>query len=72
MQGKIATESNDKLDTPVNLTVPKPGALRDGAPFRDWVLPTFLERVRHRLKGVSDGDRQMLSILGCVAMVRLS
>jgi hypothetical protein len=46
----------------------KPGALRNGAPFRDWVLPTFVERVRRRLKGVSDGDRQMVNILGCVAI----
>jgi transposase len=46
----------------------KPGALCNGAPFRDWVLPTFVERVRRRLKGVSDGDRQMVNILGCVAI----
>jgi hypothetical protein len=24
----------------------KPGALRNGAPFKDWVLPVALERVR--------------------------
>ena len=29
----------------------KPGALRNGAPFRDWVLPAALERVRRRLAG---------------------
>src|SRR6201992_2183742 len=27
----------------------KPGALRNGAPFRDWPLPTNLERVRRKL-----------------------
>ncbi len=27
------------------------GALRNGAPFKDWVLPASLERVRRKLKG---------------------
>ena len=44
----------------------KPGALRNGAPFQDWVLPSAMERVRRRLKAVDDGDRQMVAILGCV------
>ena len=30
----------------------KPGALRNGAPFKDWVLPAGLERVRRKLAGV--------------------
>ena len=29
----------------------KPGALRNGAPFKDWVLPTALDRVRRKLAG---------------------
>jgi hypothetical protein len=29
----------------------KPGALRNGAPFKDWLLPTHLEHVRRRLRG---------------------
>jgi transposase len=41
----------------------KPGALRNGAPFKDWVLPAALDRVRHRLAGSNDGDRQMVKIL---------
>ena len=41
----------------------KPGALRNGAPFKDWLLPTSLERVRRKLKNVDDGDRQMVAIL---------
>jgi hypothetical protein len=45
----------------------KPGALRNGAPFRDWVLPTAIATIRRKLKGVSDGDKQMVSILGCVS-----
>ncbi|MDI7925266.1 Mu transposase domain-containing protein, partial [Ferirhizobium litorale] len=42
----------------------KPGALRNGAPFREWVLPAAMEKVRRRLKSVHDGDRQMVTILG--------
>jgi transposase len=46
----------------------KPGALRNGAPFKDWVLPAALERVRRRLAGSDDGDRQMVAILAAVLM----
>jgi transposase len=44
----------------------KPGALRNGAPFKDWVLPAAIERVRRRLRGSHDGDRQMVAILSAV------
>jgi transposase len=44
----------------------KPGAWRNGAPFKDWVLPGALERVRRKLAGVGDGDRQMVDILTAV------
>ena len=44
----------------------KPGALRNGAPFKHWVLPAALERVRRKLRAASDGDRQMVQILGAV------
>ena len=44
----------------------KPGALRNGAPFKDWVLPGALEQIRRKLQGSSDGDRQMVKILGAV------
>jgi transposase len=44
----------------------KPGAWRNGAPFKDWLLPGALERVRRRLAGVGDGDRQMVDILTAV------
>jgi hypothetical protein len=43
-----------------------PGAWRNGAPFKDWLLPGALERVRRRLAGVGDGDRQMVDILTAV------
>jgi transposase len=44
----------------------KPGALRNGAPFKDWLLPASLERVRCKLKGSDDGDRQMVKVLSAV------
>jgi transposase len=44
----------------------KPGALRNGAPFRDWVLPAALERIRRKLAGTDDGDRQMVAVLAAV------
>jgi transposase len=44
----------------------KPGALRNGAPFKDWLLPTNIERVRRKLKGSDDGDRQMVKVLSAV------
>jgi hypothetical protein len=44
----------------------KPGALRNGAPFKDGLLPASLERVRRMLKGSDDGDRQMVKILSAV------
>ena len=44
----------------------KPGALRNGAPFKDWPLPASIERVRRKLKATDDGDRQMVKILTAV------
>jgi transposase len=44
----------------------KPGALRNGAPFKDWVLPGAMERVRRKLAGADDGNRQMVDILTAV------
>jgi hypothetical protein len=40
--------------------------LRNGAPFKDWVLPAAMERVRRKLAGVDDGNRQMVDILTAV------
>jgi transposase len=50
----------------------KPGALRNGAPFKDWLLPASLERVRRQLCGSDDGDRQMVAILSAVLTEGLS
>jgi len=55
----------------------KPGALRNGAPFKNWVLPASLEQVRRKLRERAlvahdkrslsdDGDRQMVAILAAV------
>jgi len=50
----------------VHVLARKPGALRNGAPFKDWVLPAALDRVRRKLAGSADGDRQMVEILTAV------
>ena len=44
----------------------KPGALRNGAPFRDWKLPRALARLRTRLAGHDDRDRQFVTVLTAV------
>ena len=44
----------------------KPGALRNGAPFKGWELPGALGRVHRKLKGAKDGDRQMVDLLAAV------
>lgn len=44
----------------------KPGALRNGAPFKGWVLPSNLGQVRRRLGASDDADRQMVKILTAV------
>ena len=49
----------------------KPGALRNGAPFKDWNLPASMTRLRERLTRHSDGDRQFVDILSMVALYGL-
>src|SRR5260370_39541720 len=44
----------------------KPGALRNGAPLKDWDLPPALTQVRAKLKQHTDGDRQLVKVLGAV------
>ncbi len=44
----------------------KPGALRNGAPFKGWQLAGALGRIRARLTGCDDGDRQFVRILAAV------
>jgi hypothetical protein len=40
----------------------KPGALRNGAPFKDWELPAGLAEVRRKLQGHADGDRRAIAL----------
>jgi transposase len=46
--------------------VRKPGALRNGAPFKDWELPPGLAQVREKLAHHPDADRQFVKVLGAV------
>ncbi|SDR63927.1 Transposase [Rhizobiales bacterium GAS113] len=62
--GRDRTISNPWHYVPV--LARKPGALRNGAPFKDWVLPAGLDRVRRKLTGATDGDRQFVDILAAV------
>lgn len=41
----------------------KPGALRNGAPFKHWKLPDSLTNIRKMLSAYSDGDKQFIRIL---------
>ena len=49
----------------------KPGALRNGAPFKDWALPVAIERTLERLKSYNDWDRQSVDILAMVPLYGL-
>jgi len=47
----------------------KPGALRNGAPFREWGLPESLDRIGRLLQQrYPDGDRQYVGILQAVPL----
>jgi transposase len=46
--------------------VRKPGALRNGAPFKDWDLPSGLAQVRAKLKQHADGDQQFVKVHAAV------
>jgi len=45
----------------------KPGALRNGAPFKEWDLPGPINDVRLALTGRPGGDRQFVGILSVVS-----
>ena len=47
------------------------GALRNGAPFRQWDLPVALQRAQRKLERQPGGDRQLVDILGAVLTDRL-
>ncbi|MGH9845669.1 MAG: IS21 family transposase [Blastocatellia bacterium] len=50
----------------VPVLVRKPGAMRNGAPFKNWTLPGAFGRVQAKLVGVANGDRQMVDLLAAV------
>jgi len=41
----------------------KPGALRDGAPFKEWELPGGIQQMQRRLLSRPGGDREFVEIL---------
>jgi len=49
----------------------KPGALRNGAPFKEWELPEPLTDIRRALSKRPDGDRQFVGILSAVSLYGL-
>jgi hypothetical protein len=50
----------------------KPGALRNGAPFKDWDLPVSIRRVQNHLKRLyADWDHQFVGILKTVPLCGL-
>ena len=44
----------------------KPGALRNGRPFREWRLAPGLQSLREALEGVKGGDRQLAGVLSAI------
>jgi hypothetical protein len=44
----------------------KPGALRNGRPFRDWALAPGLQSLREALEGIQGGDRQLAGVLSAI------
>ena len=44
----------------------KPGALRNGAPFKDWPLPTAILELRDRVLKRPGGDRQFVTVLNAI------
>ena len=41
----------------------KPGALRNGAPFKQWTLPAALETLKQRYLKRTKGDRDFVQLL---------
>ena len=44
----------------------KPGALRNGAPFKDWPLPVAILELRDRVLRKPGGDRQFVTVLNAI------
>ena len=74
-EGKIAGEHARSFDRERTFFDPwhyvpalasKPGALRNGAPFKDWTLPQPIQRLRERLLKKPGGDRQFVAVLAAI------
>ena len=63
--------NNPPRPQPLATLAPLTGALRNGAPFTDWNLPSAMTRLRERLAKHTDGDRQFVEILTMVALYGL-
>jgi transposase len=50
----------------------KPGALRNGAPFKQMDLPNGIQKVREHLSAYPDGDRRFIRILLAVMQYNLT
>jgi transposase len=55
----------------IDILKQKPGALRNGAPFKEWALPEPLTEIRRILSKSPDGDRQFIGILSAVPVYGL-
>ncbi|PWC52404.1 transposase [Azospirillum sp. TSH7] len=73
--GQVVAEHRRRFDRDATVYDPwhylpiltrKPGALRNGAPFRDWELPPGLSKVKARLGRSNEADRQFVAILGAI------
>jgi transposase len=47
----------------VSILERKPGALRNGAPFKDFVLPSSIQKIRTKLYSHPNGDKEFIKIL---------
>jgi transposase len=56
----------DNMKTAVETVFVGKERLYNGAPFKHWVLPAAMERVRRKLASADDGNRQMVNILSAV------
>ena len=57
---------NREIDDPLHyipVLARKPGALRNGAPFKDRELPAAIKRVQRKLWKMPKSDGQMVQIL---------
>jgi transposase len=41
----------------------KPGALRNGAPFKDFTLPKAMQKIRIKLSSYANGDKEFIKLL---------